>query len=107
MESVTAQQFGTYTEDDLESFRRSDERLRFEILSPSTRRADLSIKKERLSRAGCPCYWVIDPERPTLLAWQLRGRTYELVAEATGSQEVQLTAPFPVTLTPAALVSRP
>lgn len=184
METMTAQEIGIYTEDDLEQFRAGDDRLRFElidgelfvtpspsvphqvasarlmglllsaapdhvqvlsapldvrlahdtviqpdllvvswdnieagsdlvpllvveVLSPSTRRVDLSIKKDRLERAGVAAYWVVDPLAPSLRAWDLRGSSYRLVGGGEGSQTVRLASPFPVQVTPAALVSRP
>lgn len=184
MGAMTAQEVGIYTEDDLESFRSTDARLRFEVIdgelfvnpspgvppqlasirlaelllaahppefqiftapldvrlahdtvvqpdllvvtwdnldgggdlepvlaveipSPSTRRADLVVKWDRLARAGCPSYWVVDPLEPSLRAWELRDGVYRLAAEASGEQTARLTQPFPVEVTPSALVARP
>lgn len=180
---MTVQEIGIYTEDDLEEFRASDERLRFElidgelfvtpspsvphqvasarlmgllatapsrfqvlsapldvrlahdtviqpdllvvtwdnidagsdlapllvveVLSPSTRRVDLSIKKDRLERAGVAAYWVVDPLVPSLRAWELRDGRYQRAGEAVGAQTVRLDSPFPVQITPASLVNRP
>lgn len=50
--------------------------LAIEVLSPSTRGIDLLLKKERLQRAGCAHYWVVDPERPSITAWTLIGGEY-------------------------------
>ena len=38
--------------------------LAIEVLSPSTRRVDLTLKRSRLETAGCQCYWVVDPDVP-------------------------------------------
>ena len=38
--------------------------LAVEVLSPSTRSIDLLLKKDRLRRAGCANYWVVDPDEP-------------------------------------------
>src|SRR5699024_12703801 len=38
--------------------------LAVEILSPSTRGIDMMLKKDRLQRAGCSHYWVVDPDVP-------------------------------------------
>jgi len=35
--------------------------LAVEILSPSTRRFDLTVKRSRYESAGVPSYWVVDP----------------------------------------------
>ena len=38
-----------------------------EILSPSNRGHDLAVKRELYARHGVPEYWIIDPDRETLL----------------------------------------
>ncbi|MGI9157603.1 MAG: Uma2 family endonuclease [Marmoricola sp.] len=70
--------------------------LAVEVLSPSTRRFDLLVKKSRFEAAGCPSYWVVDPEGPRIVAWELRGERYEQVAEATGDEALEVDAPYPV-----------
>ncbi|WP_298446674.1 Uma2 family endonuclease, partial [Gordonia sp. (in: high G+C Gram-positive bacteria)] len=50
--------------------------LAVEVLSPSTRIFDLTLKKDRLARAGCPHYWVVDPDEPSITAWSLRDGEY-------------------------------
>jgi len=45
--------------------------LAVEVLSPSTRRVDLTLKLSRYESAGCPSYWVVDPDPPALRAWEL------------------------------------
>lgn len=184
MVSMTAQEIGIYTEADLETFRSSDERLRFElvdgelfvtpspsvphqvasirlaellltaapadlqvltapldvrlaedtviqpdllvvswanieagtdlaplltveVLSPTTRRVDLSVKKGRLEHAGVRAYWVVDPLAPSLLVWELRHGRYVLTAEVEDDERARLSVPFRVEVVPAALVARP
>ncbi len=79
-----------------------------EVLSPSSRMIDLHVKKDRLRRAGCPHYWVVDPETPSVTAWRLHeagaGSTYQVVGEARGEQTLRLSAPFGVEIVPATLV---
>ena len=41
--------------------------LATEILSPSTRRIDLLLKRSRYEAAGCPAYWVVDPDEPSII----------------------------------------
>ena len=79
--------------------------LAIEILSPSTRRVDLTLKRSRFEEAGCPSYWVVDPDEPSLTAWQLQGGKYVEVAHAAGQEQVDLQAPYPVTIVPAELIS--
>ena len=78
--------------------------LAVEVLSPSTRRFDLLLKRSRYEAAGCHSYWVVDPDVPTFTAWELRDGAYGLVGEVSGEQPLTLTAPFPVTVVPARLL---
>ena len=78
--------------------------LAVEVLSPSTRRFDLLLKRSRYEAAGCRSYWVVDPDIPSLTAWELREGAYVLAGEASGEQPLTLTAPFPVTVVPARLL---
>jgi Uma2 family endonuclease len=77
--------------------------LAVEVVSPSTKRLDLTLKFSRLEAAGCPSYWVIDPDTPELIAWELRDGAYAQVAKATGDEVARLTAPFEVSVVPADL----
>ncbi len=79
--------------------------LAVEILSPSTRLIDLNLKRARYEQAGCPSYWVVDPDAPSVTAWELRADQYVEVAGATGEQEFAAQRPFQVSLTPASLLS--
>lgn len=79
-------------------------RLAVEVLSPSTRRLDLTLKLARFEAAGCPSYWVVDPLRPSLQAWELRDGTYAEVASVHGNETFEATQPFGLTVTPDRLV---
>lgn len=78
--------------------------LAVEVLSPSTRLIDLSLKRARYQAAGCPNYWVIDPEDPAITAWELRGGEYVEAAHAEGDDQFAVTEPYPVALVPRQLV---
>ncbi len=78
--------------------------LSVEVLSPSTRRVDLLLKRDRYQAAGCASYWVIDPDEPSVVAWELSGETYAEAGRATGSDELHLARPFPLRVCPAELV---
>lgn len=78
--------------------------LAIEILSPSTAVTDLNVKFARYERAGIPAYWVLDPTRPSLVAWELREGAYVEVAEVDGDTPFHATLPFPVTVVPNALI---
>ncbi|MFT3901319.1 MAG: Uma2 family endonuclease [Gordonia sp. (in: high G+C Gram-positive bacteria)] len=78
--------------------------LAIEVLSPSTRNVDLMLKKERLQRAECAHYWVVDPDEPSITAWTLRDGEYHVAGTATGDEELTLTEPFDITLVASALL---
>ena len=78
--------------------------LAVEILSPSTRRFDLMLKRSRYEAAGCPSYWVVDPDEPSITAWELRDSAYTVAGQAAGEESVSLELPFPVTIVPARLL---
>ncbi|MGO2634198.1 MAG: Uma2 family endonuclease [Galactobacter sp.] len=79
--------------------------LTVEVLSPSTRSVDLLLKKDRLQRAGCPHYWVIDPDEPSITAWTLVDGTYQEVAHVTDGEAFRVEDPFPVSFTPESLLN--
>ncbi|MET9268370.1 Uma2 family endonuclease [Kribbella sp. NPDC003557] len=79
--------------------------LAVEVLSPSTRRIDVMLKFSRYEAAGCGAYWVVDPDTPSLIAWELQDGAYVQVAKVTGDEAARLTSPFGVTVVPADLIS--
>lgn len=79
--------------------------LAIEVLSPSTRLIDLNLKRARYEAAGCASYWVVDPVEPSLIAWDLRAGAYAEVAHVRGDELFEASQPFPVRVTPSALVS--
>jgi len=78
--------------------------LAVEVLSPSTRRIDLTLKRSRLEAAGCKSYWVIDPEGPAVTAWQLVDGTYVETANVTANEPFAAELPYPVEFLPSELV---
>ena len=78
--------------------------LAVEILSPSGRGRDQVRKKRLYERAGVPSYWILDPEVPSLTAWELHEGHYEVAALVAGDEEWTASAPYPVTLVPAELI---
>lgn len=79
--------------------------LAVEVLSPSMRRFDLLLKRDRLRAAGCPSYCVVDPDEPSVVAWELQGETYVEVARSSGAEPVELERPFALRFTSAELVA--
>jgi Uma2 family endonuclease len=78
--------------------------LAVEVLSPSTRRVDRTLKRSRLEAAGCPAYWVVDPDEPSLTAWQLHGDAYVEAGHVCGGEAFETTVPFRVRVVAADLV---
>jgi Uma2 family endonuclease len=78
--------------------------LAVEVLSPSTRRIDRWLKWNRYEAAGTPSYWIVDPDGPTVTAWELRGGAYAEIASASGAERFDVVLPFPVSLVPADLL---
>ncbi len=78
--------------------------LAVEVLSPSTRLIDLNLKRARYEAAGCPAYWVIDPDPPSLTVWELRDGEYVEVANVVGDQDYAAVTPYPVTVNPSRLL---
>lgn len=84
----------------------ADVHLAVEILSDGSRRVDRVMKFSEYADAGVPQYWIVDLDEPaTLTAYVLVDGDYELVAEATGSVELDV-AGHPVHLDLAALTRR-
>lgn len=77
-----------------------------EILSPSTTHIDLGLKRSRYAAGGIEHYWAVDPDEPSVTAWSLRDDTYVQVGHGSAGTEVALTAPWPLTVVPAALIGR-
>ena len=77
--------------------------LAVEILSPATRHVDVSLKRALYAAAGCPSYWVIDPDVPSTTVWELERGAYVERVHLVGDEECMLTAPYAVSLNPARL----
>ncbi len=80
--------------------------LAVEVLSPSTRRFDLVLKRSRFEQARCASYWVVDPELPSIVAWDLVAGRYVEAGRAEGSTELSLERPYPVVVNPARLIAK-
>ncbi len=66
-----------------------------EVLSPSTRRTDLLLKKDIYRELGVPSYWLVDPVAHVLTVLALRDGDYVETGRGT---RLELTEPFPVTV---------
>jgi Uma2 family endonuclease len=80
--------------------------LAVEVLSPSTRRIDLLLKKDRLREDACPHYWVVDPVVPSVTAWRLVGDAYIEVGHAEHDEQLVIDDPVQLRIRPQALIER-
>lgn len=78
--------------------------LAVEVTSPSTRLLDLNLKKARYEQAGCPAYWVIDPDEVSLTAWELHDGRYVEVARVVRHEVFEARRPYPLRVVPAELL---
>lgn len=81
--------------------------LAVEVLSPSTRMIDLSLKKAAYERFGTPSYWVLDPnpDDPFVIVFELEDGVYRQIAHVRGEESVDIERPFPVRLRPSDLAA--
>jgi Uma2 family endonuclease len=81
--------------------------LAVEVISPTSRLRDASLKRAVYARLGVPSFWLIDPdpERPALTAFQLAGSGYRQEAHVVGSASWTTSRPFLVSVVPADLVA--
>lgn len=80
-----------------------------EVASPSTSLSDRDLERAHDGRLGVPSYWLLGPADPgTIEVLELDGSGYyRPVASAQGDQEITVSRPFPVAVSPALLRSRP
>jgi Uma2 family endonuclease len=78
--------------------------LVMEVASPSTAMYDRELKRALYERAGVPAYWLLDPAVPRLTVLELEGGALVERVTLSGAEAAELTLPFPVTVSPAALV---
>jgi Uma2 family endonuclease len=64
-----------------------------ELLSPGTRRFDLTEKRDLYGANGVPHLWLVDPQAQTLEVFELRDRAWTLAAAFKDDDEVR-AAPF-------------
>lgn len=75
-----------------------------EILSPSNRAYDLTLKRDLYQRLGVPAYWIVDPVGPSVVVLRLDDGRYRTEAEVGAGEELVTDRPFPIRLRPDALV---
>ena len=78
--------------------------LAVEVLSPSTRRIDLLLKRDRLQSAGVASYWLVDPDEPSVTVLELQDGQYVEVGQASARETCVVEQPFPMQMVPADLL---
>ena len=79
--------------------------LAVEVLSPSTASNDFISKKAAYERMGVASYWIIDPEQPRLMVFELDAQgDYRLVGDVKDGEVFEAERPFPVRVVPAKLL---
>ncbi|MEO8677625.1 MAG: Uma2 family endonuclease [Vicinamibacterales bacterium] len=69
--------------------------LVIEILSPSTRKRDLGIKRQLFDRGGVREYWIVDPKALDLTVYQRAvDGTFPKVAQLSAGDHATLTTPL-------------
>ncbi|MGI8696056.1 MAG: Uma2 family endonuclease [Mycobacteriales bacterium] len=81
--------------------------LAVEVISPTSRLRDASLKKAAYARLGAASFWLVDPDRgaPSLQAFTLAGAEYAEPVTAVGEAAYEATWPFAVRVVPAELVA--
>jgi Uma2 family endonuclease len=80
-------------------------RLAVEVLSPGNRGTDVVSTRNWNESAGCPSYWIVDPDIPAVLELRLRDGRYVETADVKADEEFHTTAPYAVGFTPSFLVA--
>jgi Uma2 family endonuclease len=78
--------------------------LAVEVMSPSSRLRDASLKKAFYARLGAPSYWLVDPVKPAVTAFELADGAYREIACVEGENHWSASQPFAVSICPADLV---
>lgn len=78
--------------------------LAVEVLSASTRRIDLVLKRDAYAAAGVPWYWLVDPDVPSVTFLRLEGNAYVEDGSVAGEEPFTVSSPFPLTVVPARLL---
>jgi Uma2 family endonuclease len=74
-----------------------------EVLSPTTRQIDRTVKGQLYARYGVPHYWIVDPDARTIQAFALEGAGYRPAATLGGDLPGALPPFLDLRLDPAAV----
>ena len=74
--------------------------LAVEVLSPTTARADRTIKRRRFQRAGVPEYWIVDVDARVVERWRPGDERPEVLGETIAWRPVPGADPQTIALAP-------
>ena len=74
--------------------------LAVEVLSPSTARADRTVKRRRFQRAGTPEYWIVDLDARVVERWRPDDRRPEVLGETIEWRPTPEAEPLTIELPP-------
>ena len=80
--------------------------LSVEVLSPSTRRFDRLVKRDRLEAAGVGAYWLIDPDGPSVTVLELEAGALVERFQVGPDERLDVTVPFPLSIVPRDLLDQ-
>lgn len=61
-----------------------------EVLSPSTRKKDMTLKLHKYANAGVREYWILDPDRQKLIVYDLEHEEFPVIYDLLGSAPVNI-----------------
>jgi Uma2 family endonuclease len=74
--------------------------LAIEVLSPSTARADRTVKRRRFQRARVPEYWIVDPDARVIERWRPDDERPEILSDRIVWHPEGATQPLTIELAP-------
>lgn len=74
-----------------------------EVRSPSTATADSVVKRRQYAEAGCPWYWLVEPDEPAVTVLGLEAGAYVERTTVRGEAELVVDAPVRLRFRPADL----
>ena len=74
--------------------------LAVEVLSPSTARADRTVKRRRFQRAGVPEYWIVDLDARVVERWRPGDERPEVLGETIEWRPAPEVSPLTIELAP-------
>lgn len=76
-----------------------------EVSLRSTKKRDRTKKFFEYEALGVDSYWIVEPDQPTLTAFELRAGQYAQIGRAVGTESFHAKKPFPITIVPTLLVA--